>query len=87
MTPLTKAEARRARMRELGRLFFAPAPERYRASAEWWRLYAEETAVPEECLAYAENQDRLAADMESRPEHYARKPADCTDFQWSQQPD
>lgn len=84
LRPLTKDEARRARMRELAVLCSGPAPERYRAAAELWRLHAEESAAPEECLAFANNQDRLATDMESRPAYYARKPADKTDWEWSQ---
>lgn len=86
MNPLSEAAARRARMIELGFLAHSKPPGRYRAIAEWWRLSAKESAIPEEYLAYAEGQDRLAVDMELRPGHYARKPSNHTDFQWSKQP-
>jgi len=39
-------------------------PDRYRAIAEWWRLHATTSANPEESIRYAENQDRLAAELE-----------------------
>lgn len=38
--------------------------DRYRAIAEWWRIAAEESANPAECLRYAANQERLAGHLE-----------------------
>jgi hypothetical protein len=61
-----------------------PAPDKYRAIARWWRLHAEESANPSECLGYADNQDRLYRDMLDRPNHYKAKPIELSDFQWSQ---
>lgn len=85
MSPLTVEDERRQRSLALYPRTHGPAgPDRYRAIAEWWRISAEESRVPEEHLLYADNQDRLADDMERRPEHYRRKPIDKTDYQWSQ---
>lgn len=82
---LTVEEDRRRRMLTLYPRAHGPAgPDRYRAIAEWWRLHAEETAIPEECFRYAEGQDRLAADMEARPTHYRAKLAGQTYWQCSE---
>jgi hypothetical protein len=81
---LTVEEDRRRRMVALSPRLRGPAPDCYRASAEWWRIHAEETAVPERCHEYANNQDAIADDMERRPNHYLLKPSGKTDFQWSQ---
>jgi hypothetical protein len=80
---LTIEEDRRRKMVALSPRMHGPAPGRYRASAEWWRLHAEESAAPDVCLGYADAQDRLADDMENRPAHYRTKPADMTDWQRS----
>lgn len=40
--------------------------DKYRAIAEWWRLYAQTTKVPDECLRYAAAQDAIADGMEAR---------------------
>lgn len=58
-------------------------PDRYRAIAEWWRLHAQETMAPDECLTSAAAQDALATDMEVRPGHYRRKPEWLTAHEWS----
>lgn len=84
MRALTKKEGRRRKMVALYPRTHGPAPEKYRGIARWWRLQAEESADPAECLRYADNQDRLYADMLARPHHYSRKPTDLTDFQWSE---
>lgn len=81
---LSKEEERRRKMAALYLRTHGPAPEKYRAIARWWRLHAEETKTPEVCNGYADKQDRLYADMLARPRHYLRRPADLTDFQWSQ---
>lgn len=81
---LTVEEERRRKRLALDERARQPScPDKYRAIAEWWRLHAEETAVPEQSLEYADNQDRLAADMEQRPSHYRRKHLDKTDYEWS----
>jgi hypothetical protein len=85
MRPLTKEQERRRKMVALYPRTHGPAPDRYRASARWWRLHAEESANPKECLGFADNQDRLYSDMLERPNHYKTKPIDLSDFQWSQQ--
>lgn len=84
MRPLSKAGERRRKMVALYSRTHGPAPDKYRAIARWWRLHAEESANPSECLGYAGNQDRLYRDMLERPNHYKTKPADLSDFQWSQ---
>lgn len=61
-----------------------PAPDRYRACARWWKIHAEESAIPDQCLEFAKAQDFIAADMERRPNHYLLKPSNKTDWQWSQ---
>lgn len=60
-----------------------PPPERYLWIAVWWHLHARESAAPDQCLGYASGQLRLAKDMASRPEHYRKKPAFKTDWEWS----
>lgn len=60
-----------------------PPPERYRWQAVWWHLESRRSANPSESLRYARNQLRLARAMEADPRHFARKPADRTDWQWS----
>jgi hypothetical protein len=60
-TPTTKAEALNARMRALYARTRGPeCADKYLAIAEWWRLQAEESANPAECLRYAENQEAKA---------------------------
>lgn len=82
--PLTRDEARRQAMVALYPRTHGPErADKYRAIADWWRLYAEESMTPDVCLGYAANQDAIATDMEARPGHYYRKPADVTVFQWS----
>ena len=85
MRPLSVEEELRRKMVALYPRTNGPAPERYRAIARWWMLHAEESRNPSECLGYADNQDRLYADMLRRPKHYALKPIGISDFQWSQQ--
>lgn len=81
---LTKEEERRHKMVALIPRTHGPdIADKYRAIAEWWRLQAEESRDPDICFQYAENQDRIALDMESRPAHHAHKPADLTRYQWS----
>lgn len=84
MRPITRKEQRRRKMAALYSRMHGPAPEKYRAIARWWRLHTEETKAPELCREYADNQDRLYADMLARPRHYRRKPADLSDYEWSQ---
>lgn len=60
-----------------------PAPDCYQAIAEWWRLEAMISKNPALCHWYADNQYRLAIDMEARPDHYKIKPENMTDWQWS----
>jgi hypothetical protein len=61
---LTVAEARRQKMCALyPRTHQADCPDKFRAIAEWWRLHAEESAAPKQCLQYAENQERIARRM------------------------
>lgn len=84
MRALTKTEQRRRKMVALYARTHGPPPERYRAIARWWRLHAEESLNPQECLMYAANQYWLYADMLSRPSHYKSKPIGLSDFQWSQ---
>ena len=81
--PLTVEEDWSLRQIALYEQCRGPAPGRYRAIAEWWRIEAERSADPSTCLMYAENQDSLAADIEARPEHYVSKPIEKTDFEWS----
>lgn len=81
---LTKIEQRRRKMVALYARTHGPAPDRYRATARWWRLHAEETKTPDQCREHADAQDRLYADMVARPSHYRRKPTNFTDYQWSQ---
>lgn len=83
MQALTKHEDRRRRQLALVPRLHGPAPDRYRAAAEWWRIEAEESANPSAALSYADGQERLADDMERRPGHYRVKPGDKTDWQWS----
>lgn len=65
---LTREEERRRKMVALYPRTHGPdVADKYRAIAEWWRLHAEETANPDECLRYAANQDRVADDTEARP--------------------
>ena len=81
---LTISEDRRRKMAALYPRTHGPdVADRYRASAEWWRLHAEESANPSECLQYAENQDRIADDMERRTLHHSVKPLDFTRYEWS----
>jgi len=81
---ILKAEARRARMNALGEKARFPGPQGYRAVAEWLRLHAEESAMSQESLEQAENQERLADDMEVNPATYMSKPQNMTDWQWFQ---
>lgn len=80
---MTIEEDRTRRRLALSDRMHGPAPDRYRAIAEWWRISAEESMTPEQHLAYADNQERLAADMEARPRHYKIKPLGKTDWEWS----
>lgn len=84
MRPLSKSEERRRKMVALYPQTHGLAPDCYRAIAEWWRLHAEESATPDQALEYADNQDRLYADMLRRPQHYKIKPPHMSNFQWSQ---
>lgn len=62
---LTVEEERRARMAALYHRTHGPnCADKFRAIAEWWRLHAEESRIPDECRRYADNQDRIADDME-----------------------
>jgi len=82
--PLTKTEDRRRRQAAgRDRRHQADCPDKFRAIAEWWRIEAEDSASPEQCLTYAVNQEAIAADMEVRPRHHSRKPLDVTRYQWS----
>lgn len=82
--PLTVNEDRRRRQAELCERCHGSAPDCYRAIAEWWRIEAESSADPRDCYEYARNQDRLADDMEARPNYYRNKPPEKTDFEWSE---
>lgn len=64
----------------------AKSPERYYWAAVWWRLHAREThpSMRPECIGFARSQIALFNDIIRRPDHYARKPADKTDWQWSE---
>lgn len=69
---LTIEEDRRCRRLALSaRMHQPPCSDMFRASAEWWRISAEESAIPEEHLTFADNQDALANDMEANPMRYA----------------
>lgn len=81
--PLTVEEDRTRRQLALYERNRGAAPDCYRAIAEWWRIEGERSANPKECLLCADNMERLAADMEARPDHYAGKPESATDWQWS----
>lgn len=62
--PLTVTEERRARMRALYPRTHGPeCADKYMAIAEWWRLYSEETAIPDECLRYAAAQEAKAGQI------------------------
>ncbi len=57
----------------------------FELSAEWWWWHAQESANPAEPLSYAENMRALSADMQARPEYYARRDAArFTHWQWFQ---
>lgn len=85
--PLTRDEERRRKQMALySRLHGPDVADKYRAKAEWWRLEGEVSARSDECYWYAENQDRIADDMEARPAHHSRKPLDVTRYQWMQRP-
>lgn len=62
----------------------APWPGGYYWAAVWWRLHAKESKFPAAPMAYSRNQYDLWRDCIARPKHYAHKPAEQTDFQWSQ---
>lgn len=80
----TVEEARRRKRAALYHRTHQPdCPDKFRAIAEWWRLSAEESAVPERDLAYAAAQGAIADDMERRPGHHRNKPADVTRYHWS----
>jgi hypothetical protein len=86
MLPLTEHEALIAKMVALYPRTYGPeCADKYRAKAEWWRLHAEETMNPAECLQYALNQDAIADDMEGRPGHHKYKPESVTRYQWTLQ--
>ena len=72
----------RAAMNEASRrqTIAATPSERYRWIGVWWRLFAQESADPATPFYYARNQFALAADMHRRPDHYATKPRDVTDW-------
>lgn len=55
-------------------------PENYRWTAIWWRLHALLSAAP---MRYARYQQALYRDAQARPEHFAAKPVNVTDCQWS----
>lgn len=57
--------------------------DKYRAIATWWRLDARRSAAPAQCLLYARNQWKIAADMDARPQHHARMPPGITRWQWT----
>jgi hypothetical protein len=54
-------------------------------SAKFWRGQAETVpAIADEAAQYATNLDKLAADMECRPDFYRQKPGHVSDWQWWQ---
>lgn len=60
-------DQRRAQMAALYPRTHGPeCADKYRAIAEWWKLRAEESANPSECLQYAANQDAIV-DRLDRP--------------------
>lgn len=82
---LTKEEERRRKMVALYPRAHGPdVADRCRAIAEWWRLHAETSANPSEPTQWADNQDRIADDMEARPGHHRCRPLDITRYEWSQ---
>lgn len=57
----------------------------FELSAEWLWWHAQESANPADPLRYAENMRALSADMQARPEYYARRDAArFTHWQWFQ---
>lgn len=80
---MTPAALREAMVRAADRAASSAPPERYRWQSVWWRLHARETRNPSECLRFALNLMRLAADMTARPSHYRVKPFGMTDCEWS----
>ena len=84
MIPLTEREALDAQMAALYPRTHGPeCADRYRAIAEWWRLYAQTTANPDECFRYATAQDAIADDMEKRPDHHQRRLLGKSAYEWS----
>lgn len=77
-----RAHALRAAMIEASRreTVAATPAARYRWIGVWWRLFALAAADPATPLSYARKQFALAADMDRRPDHYATKPRDVTDW-------
>jgi hypothetical protein len=83
MTPATAVEERRRKMAALHDRIAQPVcSDQCRASAEWWRLHAEESAIPDQCHKYAAAMDRLADDMDARPRHYQRPHPNHTAWEW-----
>jgi hypothetical protein len=80
---LTAKEDRQRRRIALYPRTHGLAPDCYRAIAELCLIEAEESRNPGVHLAVADNQRRLADDIEARPKHYKMKPPWKTDWQWS----
>ena len=60
-------------------------PYCYLRRSLWWQVESNR-GYPSaaDSLQYSRNQLLLYRDMLARPKHYGRKPADMTDYQWSQ---
>ncbi len=57
-------------------------PERYRWHAVWWHLQVKRSKAFA-AFEYSKNMLELRRDMISRPEHFKKKPATRTDWEWS----
>lgn len=76
--------AMRATQRALSAAWQLPdCPTKFRAIARWHLIHALESRDAASSLRAAEAQARIAADMEVRPGHHARMPANTTRYLWS----
>jgi hypothetical protein len=81
-SPLTIGEAQ-MHAAEMG--WRAAPPEQYRWRALWWHLESKRRYPSAAAsLQYSRNLLDLRRDMLARPEHYAKKRTDLTDWQWMQ---
>ena len=86
MTRQRQPDAVRRMQRRLSPLIHsADSPEKFRAISKWWALEGLTSKTPEQCERSAMGQLFIAADMENRPRHHARKPIDKTRYQWSKE--